>query len=413
MRRRVVVTGIGCVTASGIGHEECWPNLLVGKPMLGAIEAFDTTEFPIRLAGSLSNLKLGNYIPLRIQQQTDRHTHIALVAAHLGLEDAGINQQMIDLDRVGCTIGNNLGGSVFGEEQLWRLYNDGARAVSPFQSIAWFYAATIGQLSIKYGLKGYAKTYIADRAGSLFALGDALRAIQRCDLDVCLAGGCEAPISPYAVAGYLDAEVLSRADAQQGEEHYKPFDVRRNGLILGEGGAVLILEELEHARRRNARIYAELRGFGQTCDGWHYRLSNPDGVQYARAMTLALHDGEVEPAGVGYISVDGSAGRCEDVREARAIRNVFDTHLDTMQVSCPKTMFGHLFGAASAVDTAIACLTLHHRRVPPTVQVDEIDPLCSLPLVTEQTELVGGSHALVLATGRGGINAALAIGAYH
>lgn len=405
-KRRVVVTGIGCVTASGVGHEECWQNWLKGQSMITEIDAFDTADFPVKLAGSVRNLNFSPSIPMRILQQTDRHTHLALVAAHLGLVDANLDLTTVDRHRAGCTIGNNLGGSVFGEEQLQRLHTEGARGVSPFQSIAWFYAATIGQMSIKYGLRGYSKTYVADRAGSLFALGDALRAIQRGDLDVCLAGGCEAPISPYAVAGYIDADVLSRG-SQQAEERYAPFDVRRNGLILGEGGAILILEELEHARRRNARIYAEVCGFGQSCDGAHYQLSSPDGLQYARAMTMALHDGEAEPGSVGYISVDGSAGRCEDVREARAIRAVLGDVDDGCHVSCPKTMFGHLFGGASAVDTAIACLALYHRYIPPTAHVQDVDRSCMLPLVTQEAVRMRNSHALVLATARGGINAAL------
>lgn len=407
MRRRVVVTGIGCVTASGVGHEECWQNLLKGQSMITAINAFDTTAFPIKLAGSVRDLNFSSFIPLRILQQTDRHTHLALVATHLGLEDAGLDLQAVDRERAGCVIGNNLGGSIFGEEQLRKLYSCGARTVSPFQSIAWFYAATIGQISIRYGLKGYSKTYVADRAGSLFAIGDALRAIERDDLDICLAGGCEAPISPYAVTGYIDTGILSRAGKQQGEECYAPFDERRNGLILGEGSAILILEELEHARRRGARIYAELCGFGQTCDGMHYQWSSTDGKQYARAMMLALQHAEVKPGDIGYVSVDGSGGRCEDIREACAIRRVFGDETDSLVVSCPKTMFGHLFGGAGAIDTAIACLALYHACVPPTVHVRNVDPSCILPLVIQEVVRLRNSHALVLATARGGINAAL------
>lgn len=414
MKRRVVVSGLGCITAGGTTRQQFWQNLLQGRSMIGNIERFDVAAFPVKKAGMIcdADLLLREHLPLRLLQQTDRHTQLALLASARALEDAHLDPGQLDRSRVGTIIGNNLGGSIFGEEQLLRLHTRGARAVSPFQSIAWFYAATIGQISIKYDLHGYSKTYVADRAGSHFALGDALRAIQDGDLDVCLAGGCEAPISPYALAGYIDAAVLSHAQDQAEPEHYAPFDLHRNGLILGEGSAILILEEASHARRRNAPIYAELCGFGQTCDGVHHRLSNADGVLYAHAIITALREAQVDPEALGCVLVDGSGGRCEDIRETRAINMAFGAHTSTLQVTCPKTMFGHLFGGAGAVDTAIACLALSHGYLPPTVQIRKLDPLCSLPLVRHEAVRLKKKAALVLGTARGGINAALVLRAY-
>lgn len=407
MKRKVVITGIGCVAAIGIGHQACWENLLNCRSMLREIDCFDTSSFPVKKAGLVKGLDISAHLSPILSQQTDRHTHLALVATHLALEDAKLDLEREDRERVGTIIGNNLGGSIFGEEQLQQLHARGARAVSPFQSIAWFYAATIGQISIKYGLKGYSKTYVADRAGSLFALGDAFRAIQRGDLDICLAGGCEAPVSPYALVGYLDTGLLSNSCCSQDREQYAPFDKERNGLILGEGSGILVLEERERALQRGATLYGELCGFGQTCDAVNYRAVNLDGVQYARAITNALADGQVAPGDLGYVSVDGCADFCADIREANAIKRVFGDDTASLQVSCPKTMFGHLFGAANAIDTAIACLVFHHGYVPATAHVYQVDPLCSLPLVTHQAVRARGSHALILGTARGGMNAAL------
>lgn len=411
MRRRIVVTGLGPVTAAGIGREAFWKSVTEGQVSLGPIDAFDTSEFPVKTAGVVRGFDPVTYINRRIVNQTDRHTHFGLTAAALALEDADLDLAHEDLGRVGVVVGNNLGGSIFGEEQLYNLHQRGARTVSAYQSIAWFYAATIGQTSIMYGLKGYSKTHIAERAGSLVALGDAFRVMQRGDMDVCLAGGCDAPISPYAMVGYLQTGLLATSDGSGRGERYAPFDRGREGLIIGEGAAILILEERDRARDRGARIYAELLGFGQTCDAVDYRASNDDGVQYARAIGLALRDSGVTPEEIGYVSVDGAAGRAEDPREARAIRLALGEAAATVPVSCPKTMFGHTFGAANAIEAAAACLTIWTGEVPPTVGLSDPDPECAISIVREPGLRTDRSYALVLGTARGGINGALVLGA--
>jgi 3-oxoacyl-[acyl-carrier-protein] synthase II len=294
---------------------------------------------------------------------------------------------------------NNLGGSIFGEEELAKLHTRGK--VGGYMAIAWFYAATIGQISIRYGFRGYSKTHIAERAGAVVALGDALRAIQRGDLDVCLAGGCEAPISPYAMLGYKDSGLLSPSGV------YVPFDRKRDGLVVGEGGAVLMLESWEHATRRGARIYAELSGYGSTCDAVDFQGSAPDGIQYARAIRISLADAKVNLPDVGLAVVDASGGRSADVREARALRIAFGQHADHLLVACPKAIFGHTFGAAGAFDAAIACYSLYNRAVPPIRSGLELDPECNLLVVVDRSPFLYSQVAVVSGTGRGGINAAL------
>jgi 3-oxoacyl-(acyl-carrier-protein) synthase len=405
-RRRVVITGLSAVTASGTGCEPLWNDLLAGRSRYSTIDAFDTTGFPVRQAGVVRDYDPRATIHGRIVNQTDLHTHFGLTAAALALHDSGLDLDAVDRGLVGTVIGNNLGGNVFGEEQLYNLYTKGARTVSAYQAIAWFYAATTGQVSINNKLRGYAKAYVADRVASMLAIGDAFRVVQRGENDVVVAGGCEAPITPYSIVAYLDAAMLSRTD---GADAYRPFDVERDGLLLGEGGAIVVLEEREHALRRGAQIYAEVVGYGQSNDARGPKAYEPEGIQYARAIRLAMSDGDVAPADVGYVSVDGAGGEIEDRREAAALRNALGPTVDDILVSCPKTMFGHTIGAASAIDTLIACLALRDCKVPPTVGTHNLDPACELPLVLGQPARLSRPVALVLATARGGINAALAL----
>jgi 3-oxoacyl-(acyl-carrier-protein) synthase len=400
--RQVVVTGVGCISAAGSGMD-FWRTLLRGRPAFSKAERFDTRGFGTPLIGAIRDFDPDQHIDKRITIQTDRHTQFGMAAAELALDDAGLEQARLDPYRVGVVMSNNLGGSVFGEEQLVNLHTRGARHVSAYMAIAWFYAATIGQISIRHGFKGYSKTHIGERAGGLIALGDAAAAIRRGELDVCVAGGCEAPISPYAMLGYADAGLLSASG------RYAPFGIGRDGLVIGEGGAVLILEEREHARRRDARIYAEVAGFGHTCDAVDHKEGAEDGAQYARAIRLALSRAGLNLPEVGLVLPDAAGGGCTDAREARAIRQSFGKHTPSLLVACPKALFGHTFGAAGVFDAAIACLSLYNRCVPPIRDGIEIDPDCWLPLVVDRSPFLYSRAALVLGTGRGGINAAFVV----
>ena len=398
--RRIAVTGIGCLSSAGTGVD-FWRALLGGKPTFSAVEAYAGAEFGVPALGAVKDFLPGAYMDRRISNQTDRHTQFGLAAAHLALEDAALDTAAIDPYRVGVVMSNNLGGSVFGEKELFNVHARGGPHVSAYMAIAWFYAATIGQISIRYGFKGYSKTHVGERAGALIALGDAAAAIQRGEIDVCLAGGCEAPISPFALLGYGDAGLLSPSG------RYVPFGLHRDGLVLGEGGAVLVLEEWDRAVQRDARIYAELCGYGHTCDGHHYRDAADDGAQYARAVRLALAKARMSLPEVGLVIPDAAGGARADAREARAIRQAFGKHTDSLLVACPKAVFGHTFGAAGAFDTAIACMSLYHRAVPPIRDGIEVDPECSLPVVVDRSPFLYSAGAVVMGTARGGINTAL------
>jgi 3-oxoacyl-(acyl-carrier-protein) synthase len=399
-RRRVAVTGVGGFTAAGTGPT-FWRSLLNGRSALQPVDGPDAGSYDIPAAGRIRDFEPTSHMDKRIVIQTDRHTQLGLAATKAALEDAEIDLGAVDPTRVGVVLSNNLGGSIFGEQQLVNLHTRGGPHVSAYMAIAWFYAATIGQISIRYGFRGYAKTHIAERAGGHVAIADGMRAVQRGELDVCIAGGCEAPISPYAVLGYCDSGLLSPSG------RYQPFGRDRDGLVLGEGAGIVLLEEWEHATGRGARIYAELLGFGHTCDGVDFRASADDGVQYARAVRLALADASLNLPDVGLAVVDASGSRQADLREARALRLAFGKHTDGVLVACPKAIFGHSFGAAGAIDTAIACLSLYGRVVPPVREAFDIDPECALPVVTGRSVFLDSPVAVILGTGRGGINAAL------
>lgn len=400
-RHRVAITGIGCLAATG-SASEFWPSVRSGHPALAPVETRNGDRPAVPAAGSIPAFDPLAYMERRIVGQTDRHSQLGLAAAQLALDDAGLSADAVNRARVGVVLANNLGGSGFGEQQLARLHGD-KRPVSPYMAIAWFYAATIGQVSIRHGFTGYCKAHAAERVGAHVALGDALRVIQRGDLDVCLAGGCEAPLSPYALLGYREAGVLSPTGA------YRPYSRHRDGAVIGEAGAVLALEAWDHARARGTPIYAELLGYGGTCDGVHHRDGAPDGHQYARAMRLALEDACLEAADVGVVLGDASGGRELDVREARAIRLAFSGDVDHLLVAVPKTLFGHTFGAAGALDAAVAALSLRDGVVPGLAESPELDPECELPFATGRRRALRSRAALVAGTGRGGINAALSL----
>jgi 3-oxoacyl-(acyl-carrier-protein) synthase len=398
VKKRAVITGVGCVSAAGIYPGPMWSNVLEGVSGIGPITRFDSSSFPNHVAGEV-RADPADLVPKRVLMQTDRHTHHGLVAANLALTDAGVDVAQMDPGRIGLALANSLGGSTFGEEQLAKLYTRGARHVSAYMAIALFYAATVGQVSIRHNLKGYAKTPVADRAGAIVALGDALDVVGDGALDICLGGGCEAPVSPLAMTACLDTGLVAPGDGQVG---YAPFN-GGVGYVIGEGGAVLVIEEREHALDRGVPIYAELAGFGHTFDAHHPIDPNPDGVQYARAMRLALESAGIEPGDVGQVWVEGLGSSGQDARELRALRAVFGESLDGIQLLCTKPLYGHTLAAAGGLEAAMASVAQRERSLPPVTF-----PTDGLPFVIG-TGLAPRGHTLVIGTGRGGINAAIVL----
>lgn len=409
MKTRVVITGIGIVSPAGIGKDEHWRNISSGNSFVSEITKFDASKYPSRIAGQInSDLEKVNTFPKRLLKKIDRFSHLALLASEFAISDAKLNLDAEDKERMGVFIGNAIGGWEFAEVELRDLYAAGLKEVSPYQATAWFPAAPQGQVSIYYGLLGYSQTIIADSASGLVSIGSAYRAIQEGEADIILAGGSEAPISPYGLLCCNTSGVLTtRNDAPQ--KAYKPFDKDRDGFAIGEGAGIVILENMEHAKKRGVKIYGEIAGFSMTNDGIHPTKQDIEGRQLSRAMQMAIKEAGISIDGIDYICANGSATKDGDIAETKAIKAVFGKKAYQMPISAPKSAIGNLLGAAGAVDTATTLLAMENSFVPPTVNLENKDESCDL----NYTPLKGREHrmkaALVNSIGRGGVNAVMVV----
>lgn len=407
---QIVVTGIGAATPAGIGLDALWASVDAAKACITAIDRFDATSYVCSVAGQ-TDFTAEDHLPPRFIKRTDRFTHLAVVTARQALADARVALGVdVEPERAGVMVGNVLGGWEFAERELRKLWVEGVRAVSPYQATAWFPAAPQGNICIDLGIKGPARTFIADRASGAYAIVRGAQALQRGQVDVVLAGGVEAPLSPY---GWLCLETSglmakSRAD-QQPQALYRPFDAGHGGTVFGEGSLFLVLERYESARRRRVEIYGEIAGWGLTTDGYMpYYTVEPTGRVLARAMRVAADQSGVAPAEVGAIFAHGSGIPVEDVTEGYAIREVFGDGADHIPVTAPKAGFGHLLGAAAPVDVALALCAMRLGRVPATVNLDRPAPGLDLDFVQGKSRSIGSwEHSLVVSRGLGGVNACL------
>ena len=404
--RRVVITGLGVVAANGIGTEAFWQAMSQGVPGIVPISRFSTTDMLMSVAGEVSNFVVGDYIERKLANRTDRSTHYALAAVQEAWRDAALVLEDENRQRVGAVIASTLGGMEYVLQQFQALYVRGLRAMSAYTAIAWLQVANVGQTSIRYGISGYCKTPTHDSIGGLDALGLAYRAIRRGAADVIIAGGCEDLLEPSVLLTFARAGDCALGDDPRA---YRPFDRRAAGLILGEGAGICILEDYEHARRRGVPIYGEIVGFGQTNDAHGLSSPSSDGRQYARAIQLAMQEGEIGPQDIAYFSLDGRAVPASDAGEAEALRLVFGEHLAQLPVSVPRTMLGHSYGAAGAIDAITALLALRHSLIPPTINCEEPNPDYGLHLVQKEARPLAGSTVLVGGRGTGGANVVLAM----
>lgn len=409
MKTKIAVTGIGVVAPCGIDKKVFWANVKAGRSAIKSIDRYDSSLYPSHIGGQVHELDAFSHVSSRLLQKIDPFSHMALIASEIALKDAGIDLAQENLNRVGIFMGNALGGWLYGETELRDLYIEGREGVSPYMASAWFPAAPQGQVSIYYGIKGYSKTVVSDRASSLMAIGYALKVLSKNKVDLIIAGGMEAPLSPYGLLCCNTNGELS-VDNEHPEEAYKPFDKKRDGFVVGEGAGLMILESVERARKRDKKILALITGYGTTCDGVDRIKPNPDGVELARAIRMALDDAGYKPGDIDYISLDGAATAEGDVSEVRAIKEVFGALASKIPVSCPKTMFGNLLGASGALDTIVTILAMEHNQVPPMLNLKDIDPECSgLDFVRDKAREHNIRRALVISRGRGGINAVLAL----
>jgi 3-oxoacyl-[acyl-carrier-protein] synthase II len=404
-RRRVVVTGLGIVCPVGIGVEETWRGIVAGKSGIGPITQFDASTFPTRIAGEVRDFDPEKYMEKREVRRNDRFIHFAMAASEMAIQDSGLDLAREDLERVGAVIGAGLGGLATIEDVHSVLLAKGVRKVSPFFIPALIVNLAPGQVSLKYGLKGPNYSPVSACATGNHSLGDAMMLIERDMADVIVAGGAEATITPLGIGGFCAARALSeRNDAP--EKASRPFDKHRDGFVAGEGSGILMLEEYEHARKRGARIYCELAGYGASADANHITAPAPEGEGGQRAMRMAMRDARLAPEQIGYVNTHGTSTPQGDIAECQAIKKVFGEHArNGLVVSSTKSMTGHLLGAAGGVEAVFSVLALATGLVPPTINVEEQDPECDIDVVPNVAREKRVEAVLSNSFGFGGTNA--------
>lgn len=407
IHRRAVITGLGVVAPNGIGTEAWWQATKEGRCGIAPITRFDPSKYATRLAGEVDGFEAADYIDQRLVVQTDRWTWMALAATDMALADADFDPTEHDPFRMSAITASASGGNEFGQREIQSLWGKGPIFVGAYQSIAWFYAATTGQISIKHGMKGPCGVVIAEGAGGLEALWHACRTIRR-GIDLVVGGGTEAPIGPYALTCQLRSDRLS--SASDPADAYRPFDARANGYVPGEGGAIIVVEGLDRAVERSApRLYAEILGYAATNDASHPSRPPSDGRQLARAMRLALERAGVAPDEIDAVFADAAGVPAADAAEAQAIKDVFGSRAARVPVTAPKTMVGRLYAGGAALDVAAAVLAMRDGCLPPTIHLDEPADGCELDFVIEEAREARVETVLVNARGFGGFNAALVL----
>ncbi len=407
-RRRVVVTGLGLVCPVGVGVEESWQALVAGKSGIAPITHYDASTYPTRIAGEVKGFEAEKFMDRKEVRRNDRFIQFALAAADMAVNDSGIDFEKVDRERVGVIVGSGMGGLETIEDTHKTLMERGVRKVSPFFIPAIIINLGSGQIALKWGLKGPNFSPVSACATGNHSIGDAMMYLERGMADVMIAGGTEATLTPLGLAGFCAARAMSeRNDAP--EMASRPFDKGRDGFVAAEGAGILVLEEYEHARRRGARIYAELCGYGASCDANHVTSPAPEGEGGQRAMRMAIADSGLAPEAFGYVNTHGTSTPQGDIAECQAIRKVFGDWADHgLLVSSTKSMTGHMLGAAGGAEAVFSILALHRGVIPPTRNVEEQDPECRLDVVPNVAREAKLSAVLSNSFGFGGTNAVVA-----
>lgn len=404
--RRVVVTGIGALTAAGCGRQALWAGLTTGRSCITTITRFDAAPFRSRVAAEVAQFDPLDYIEPRRARRLDRCALFALAASRLALDDCGLRLDQIAPERVGVIIGSALGGVGFAEAQHRAFLAGGPRRVNPALALLVFAGAAACTVAMELDITGPVSGNGNSCAAGSSAIGEAFRTIRAGLAEVMLAGGAEAPLEPLTFGAFDLIRALSTAN-ETPELACRPFDRRRDGFVMGEGAAVLVLEEYTHALRRGALIYAEVAGYGLSNDAYHMSAPRPDGLGAARAIQLALDEAGVRPENVDYLNAHASATPRNDVTETLAIKQVFGSHAYQMPVSGTKALYGHPLGASGAIEAAICSMALRHQWIPPTINLGEPDPACDLDYVPGQGRPMRLRVVLSNSFGFGGINTAL------
>lgn len=409
-KNRVVITGLGAVTPLGNDVATTWDNVLAGKSGVGMITRVDSSPFPNKVAAELKGFDPVNFMDKKDARKMDRFTQYAVASALMAVKDANLEITSENAERVGVWIGSGIGGMETYEQQFKIFQEKGLRRVSPFFVPMLIPDMAAGQVSITLGAKGINSCTVTACASGANSIGDAFKVIERGDADVMVTGGCEAPITTMAIAGFSAAKALSTNPDPSTAS--RPFDLNRDGFVMGEGGAILILESLEHAIKRGAAIYAEIAGYGATGDAYHITAPAPEGEGGVRAMRQALKDAELRPEDIDYMNAHGTSTYYNDKYETLAVKQVFGDHASKLAISSTKSMTGHLLGAAGAVEAIFSIKAIVESIIPPTINLETPDPECNLDYVPNQARKQEVRAVLSNSLGFGGHNATLVFKKY-
>jgi 3-oxoacyl-[acyl-carrier-protein] synthase II len=406
--RRVVVTGIGPVTAVGIGVRDFWNGLRREHSPIRRITRFDASPWRTQIAAEVDEFVPADFMDAKTARRLDRFTHFSIASTRLAIADAGLERITLDGDRVAVQFGSALGGLAFAESQGESYAARGPRGVDPRVALTTFAGAASCVVAIEFGFTGPNATNAMSCASGTIAIGDAFRIIRSGDADVAVAGGVEAPLAPLCFGAFAIIRAMSTRNTEPSAA-CRPFDAGRDGFVMGEGACTLVLEERQHAIQRGARIYAEIAGYGVTNDAHHMTAPRPDGSQAARAMRIAIANAGIQPRDIDFISPHGSSTPLNDATESIAIKTVLGEHAFAVPISGSKPYHAHALGASGAIEAALCCLAMHHRWIPPTLNFHGGDPSCDLDYVADHGRDANVRTALSNSFGFGGINASLVL----
>jgi len=410
MKKHVVITGMGVVHSLGFGVENFWNAIKEGKSGISLLTKFDTGNFEAKVAAEIRYFEPTDYIDKKEAKRMDIFTQYAMAAAKMAMEMSGLKMEQEDCFRAGVIIGSGIGGIQTLEDQHHTLETKGPGRVSPFFITSMIANMAAGRISIEYGLRGFNECVVTACASGNNAIGDAFKIIQHGDADIMVTGGAESAITPLSLAGFCSNKALSTNPDPN--TACRPFDKDRDGFIMGEGSGILVLEELEHAKKRGAVIYGEIVGYGCTCDAYHITAPHPDGIGGTRSMKNAIDDAGIKPEEIGYVNAHGTSTPLNDSGETKVIKDVFGEHAYKLAVSSTKSMTGHLLGAAGAIEAIITAMSLKEGFLPPTINLLNPDPECDLDYVPNKGRQADIKYALSNALGFGGHNAAIVLKKY-
>jgi len=411
MKRRVVITGMGAVSSLGIGADKLWESIKIGRSGISIIERVDVSDLPTKVKSEVKNFDPMNFVEKRELRRIDRFAQFALASTEMAVKNSKIDLNKVNKERMGVIIGTGIGGIETMVSQHNEFIEKGYRRVSPFFVPMMIPNMASGLIAIKYGAKGFNECSVTACASSTNSIGDAFKVIQRNDADVMIAGGAEAPITGLTLAGFCASKAMTTN--HDPATACRPFDLERNGFVLGEGAGVLILEELQHALSRGANIIAEVVGYGCTNDAFHITAPAEGGEGAARCMKLAIEDADIKPSDIGYINAHGTSTKPNDKNETAAVKSVFGEHAYKIPISSTKSMTGHLLGASGAIEAIITASAIKEGFLPPTINYKTPDPECDLNYVPNKGYKAEINYALTNSFGFGGHNATLVLKAFN